>query len=236
MSVSNDWTFSGGYLGIIGTLNMGGNALTLSGSSTLAMGHDFNAATITAPINASAIYGLDNATFEVTNGATGTQDQYGEFDLAALRVGSTKGVGTYNLSNGTLSVTNLRIGADGGLGTFNWTGGDINAAAIYVGSQGVFSIGQDWTWTGNLLVSGTVNMNGNALTLNGGSTLGLGINFNLSSIGSYRAAYPRATKCRRYWKNGRACHEKAWCKCDCDCRARVGERRQRKHHRLVGER
>jgi autotransporter-associated beta strand protein len=99
--------------------------LRLESSSTLAMGFDFDIATLTSAslFHGRSLSGLSYATLEITNGATATQSGNTSVSVQYLMAGSTTGNGTYNLSNtGQLSVGYEYIGYSG-TGTFTQTGG-----------------------------------------------------------------------------------------------------------------
>ena len=91
---------------------------------------------------------------------TGTFNQSGGNNTVAgdLDLGyHFRGVGAYNLSNGSLSTTNTIIGASG-TGTFNQTGGSHSVSntltlGIYAGSSGVYNL------QGGSLIVRTVNLN-----------------------------------------------------------------------------
>ena len=121
--------------------------MTFGALGTLAMGWNFNVASLTRATASSTHQHQQctSATFEVINGARVTQNQ-SSFAVGTLMVGgpytgASTGTGMYDLnySSATLSITNmLRIGANGYAGTFNYYAGVISTPLINIGPNGAF--------------------------------------------------------------------------------------------------
>ena len=91
-------------------------------NGTLAMGYNFDAEDLMSGIYVP-LSGLNNATLEVTNGATCTKNDNVTTGVKYLRIGSAAGSGAGQLSLGTFSTGQDEYIGDGGTGTMNQSGG-----------------------------------------------------------------------------------------------------------------
>jgi hypothetical protein len=131
--------------------------LTLGSSGTLAMGFNFDMATLTSGtlFNGGTLTGLSSATLEITNNATSTESGNTSVSMKYLTLGTSTGNGTYNLSGtGQLSAYKEYIG-NSGTGTFTQTGGTNSISSsldlgCYSGSSGTYNLSD----TGQLSASG----------------------------------------------------------------------------------
>ena len=87
---------------------------------------------------------------------------------AAQRDAHIQNGGTAQLAGGAAEASRLYIGTTG-TGRLEWTGGTLQVSQIDVGPNGTMTVGQDWTYEGELSVSGgTVDIGANSLTLDNG--------------------------------------------------------------------
>ncbi len=111
--------------------------LYLGPSPTLAMGFNFDMATLISGTlfngTALSITGLAAMHLEITNNATATQSGNTSVSIGHLKLGTTAGSGTYDLSGaGQLSATSELIG-DNSTGTFTQTGGTNTISTLTLG-------------------------------------------------------------------------------------------------------
>ncbi|MGD0653793.1 MAG: PEP-CTERM sorting domain-containing protein [Thermoguttaceae bacterium] len=124
--------------------------MTFGAQGTLAMGMNFNLANLAngGLYGGSAPSGLNQATLEVTNSATATQNS-GSITVGSLRLGSSIGGGTYNLSGSASGLTiassdSLRIGADGSAGRLEWFTGTLSSPNMILGGNATLAMGIDF--------------------------------------------------------------------------------------------
>jgi hypothetical protein len=156
--------------------------MTLGSGATLAMGIDFTVSSLTSGslYGGSAPQNLNQAVLEITNSATATQNS-GSVTVGSLRLGSSTGGGTYNLSGAASALTiassdSLRIGADGSPGRLEWYAGALSAPNMIFGVNGVLALGIDFNMSN--LVSGALyggsapqNLDQAALEINNASAV-----------------------------------------------------------------
>ena len=183
-------------IGHVGTDN---GTLTLKGSANFGTSNDFNVGDVgaavgtvnvqdTATLTANAFYvGSANSAGSTASGTVnqtgGTVTELnttaGTFSIGGRASGtSVGGVGTYNLSGGTLSAASaIRVGAVGS-GTFNQSGGSVIASAgvdiaSVAGATGTYELDGGVLRTLNVVSSSAVN---STLNFNGGVLLPIGDN------------------------------------------------------------
>ncbi len=201
-NLSNTGTLSGyynnsyeyvGYAGT-GTFNQSGGT---NSSAYLILGG--NGGSGTYNLSAGSLGNYDTIVGGGFSGGVGVgtfKQSGGTYGLDMLILGSNAGSsGTYNLSNGSLSigVGGEYIG-EGGSGTFNQTGGTNTASSLYVDYGGAgtgtynLSAGSLKAGLGEYIgsgVSGTFNQNGGSNTIDSGNILAVGYfgngTYNLNS-------------------------------------------------------
>jgi Passenger-associated-transport-repeat len=164
----------------------------LGSNGILAMGFDFDMATLTSgTFKGTTISGLSSATLEITNGATATQSANIATSIVNLRIGTSSGNGTYNLSGiGQLPATNEHVGYSG-MGTFTQTGAtNTVSSSLYLGTSSGASGTYNLSDTGQISTAieyvgysgtGTFSQTGGTNTVS--SYLYLG--YNAGSSGNY---------------------------------------------------
>lgn len=195
----NSGSINAGNFCSIGHLGTDNGTLTLKGPASFITSSDFNVGDVgasvgtfniqdTASLTANAVYiGSANAasstasgTVNQTNGTvTELSTTAGTFSIGGRASGtSVGGVGTYNLSGGTVtSASAIRVGAVG-MGTFEQSSGTVNAnagvdIATIAGAIGTYNLDGGTLRTLNIVSSSagnaTMNFNGGLLTPIGSS-------------------------------------------------------------------
>jgi fibronectin-binding autotransporter adhesin len=167
--------------------------LRLGSSGTLAVGFDFDIASLTSCslFNGSTLTGLSSATLEITNSATATQSGNTSASIGYLKLGTKTGIGTYNLSGtGQLSTYNEYIGYSG-TGTFTQTGGSNSLSVLFFGLDSGSSGTYDLSGKGQLSTTNNeyIGYSGTGTFTQTGGTNSISsylyLGYNSGSTGSY---------------------------------------------------
>lgn len=187
-----------------GTLTQSGGTNTVSGSN---YGNGLNALSLGLASGSSGTYNLSgtgslSATgVTVGFGGTGIFNQSGGTHTVGgdIYLGWNGGSsGTYNLSAGSLAANNMLVGYQGS-GIVNQSGGTntLSGALVMINSASNYNLQGGTLNVGSIVGSGTLNLDGGALTVGGGNgtidvgTLVLGkgagsnVNYTLSTTGFY---------------------------------------------------
>ena len=171
--------------------------LALDSSGTLAMGFDFDMATLASGslFHGSTLTVSSSSTLEITNGATATQSGNTSVSIGYLSLGTSTGNGTYKLNDtGMLEAYNNEYIGNSGTGTFTQTGGtNYLFRVLYLGnnsgSNGIYKLSGTGILNANSTEvigyngTGTFTQTGGTNTISPNADLYLGYNSN--SSGTY---------------------------------------------------
>ncbi|MCX6877683.1 MAG: hypothetical protein NTW21_28315 [Verrucomicrobia bacterium] len=163
--------------GISWTDPSGNGGMVMGANGTLAMGYSFNSIP-------TMVSGLQNATLEVTNGATVTKVNDGIVSsVNYLRFGSATGAGYGTQTGGTVQVGQAAYIGDGGTGVATQTGGNFNTTThLYLGlngAQGTYRLKGGTLSVGSNIFGGTGT---GTLVLDGGTLSLSGTIFNVTNL------------------------------------------------------
>ena len=137
--------------------------LTLGTNGTLAVGFDFNIASLLNGTLYSGSFNSGSGSLEITNGATASQTDSSSLSLptTTLFVGSLQGSGTYQLANTQqLTGSNEYIGMTGN-GLFSQSGGNHTVAYLQIGKKGQYLLsGGTLAIAGGLVNKGVLQFDG----------------------------------------------------------------------------